>query len=226
VANVSRPDLNAAGYPGDHGFNFQIPSQYRDGRTHLLYAYGIDTAGGTNPMLSGSPMQFNLQPSDSTPPTVSITASANGATVSSIIDVTANASDNVGVARVELYVDGALRGVNIFNPYPYTFNLDTLQLADGSYTLLVKAYDYAGNVGQNSISVSVWNGGSTRAIKMEPIGLPETVFDWSIHSCEDNDIPDLPARAFRVKRSVSGNGNKVFLSVHLFHQILPRVLNA
>src|SRR5438046_7045082 len=43
---------------------------------------------------------------DITPPTVSITSPANGATVSGTITVTASAADNVGVAGVQFRVDG------------------------------------------------------------------------------------------------------------------------
>jgi poly(hydroxyalkanoate) depolymerase family esterase len=45
---------------------------------------------------------------DTVPPTVSITAPAGGATVTGSIAVTATASDNVGVTRVDVLVDGAL----------------------------------------------------------------------------------------------------------------------
>src|SRR5207249_2280956 len=47
---------------------------------------------------------------DTTPPTVSITAPAAGATVSSTVTVTASASDNVGVAGVQFKLDGANLG--------------------------------------------------------------------------------------------------------------------
>src|SRR5206468_6392864 len=43
--------------------------------------------------------------SDTTPPSTSITAPANGATVSGTTSVTASASDNVGVTKVEFYLD-------------------------------------------------------------------------------------------------------------------------
>ena len=54
---------------------------------------------------------------DTTPPTTSITSPADGATVSGTVTVSANASDNVGVSRVELYVDGALAART---PHPRT----------------------------------------------------------------------------------------------------------
>lgn len=53
-ANFPRPDLNAAGYAGDHGFNFAIPDQYQDGATHAVYAYAVKP-DGTLFNLLGSP---------------------------------------------------------------------------------------------------------------------------------------------------------------------------
>ena len=44
---------------------------------------------------------------DMMPPTVSITAPGNGATVSGAVTVSANATDNVAVASVQFEVDGA-----------------------------------------------------------------------------------------------------------------------
>lgn len=44
------------GYPGNHGFQWTIPSQYRNGQLYKLYAYGLDTSGlGENGELTGSP---------------------------------------------------------------------------------------------------------------------------------------------------------------------------
>jgi hypothetical protein len=48
---------------GPHGFRFPIPSQYRDGRPHTLYVYGIAASGAhaENVMLSGAPQTFTLR---------------------------------------------------------------------------------------------------------------------------------------------------------------------
>jgi len=56
---------------------------------------------------------------DSVAPTVSITSPANGAIVArrSTITITATASDNVGVTRVEFLVDGALQCTDTTAPY-------------------------------------------------------------------------------------------------------------
>ena len=90
--------------------------------------------------------------SDTTPPTVSASESGSAGTIS----FSASASDNVGVSRVEFYVDGALKGSD--SSAPYQASLDSATLVDGSHTLVAKAYDAAGNVGSASVGFSVANG--------------------------------------------------------------------
>ena len=57
----------------------------------------------------------------------------------------AQTEDNVGVARVEFYVDGALAGTA--SSLPFQMMLDTTTLSNGSHQLVVVAYDTAGNSG-------------------------------------------------------------------------------
>ena len=96
-------------------------------------------------------------PPDTTPPTTSITAPASGATVSGTVNVTASASDNVGVTRVEFYVDGALASTDTTSPY--SFSWATSGYANGSsHGLSSNAYDAAGNVGTSAtVTVTVNN---------------------------------------------------------------------
>ncbi|MGN6741433.1 CehA/McbA family metallohydrolase [Dyella sp.] len=90
---------------------------------------------------------------DTTPPTVSASESGTSGTVT----LSASASDNVGVTKVEFYVDGALKAADTASPY--SASLDSTTLADGSHSLVAKAYDAAGNVGTSStVSFSVSNG--------------------------------------------------------------------
>lgn len=81
---------------------------------------------------------------DTTAPTVSVSATGT----SGVISFAASASDNVGVAKVEFLVDGVLKGTDTTSPYGLT--LDSTGLANGSHTLVGKAYDAAGNVGTSS----------------------------------------------------------------------------
>jgi len=54
-ANQHRSDLCKAIGSCKHGFVFKTPSKFLDGKSHPVWAYGIDSKGGTNPLLSGSP---------------------------------------------------------------------------------------------------------------------------------------------------------------------------
>ncbi len=91
-------------------------------------------------------------PSDTTPPTVSVTAPGTGASVSGNITLTATANDNVGVAGVQFFVDGIARGVeDVQSPYAAAFN--TATLANGSHSTTAVARDAAGNT-QTSAPVS------------------------------------------------------------------------
>ncbi|WP_298273270.1 Ig-like domain-containing protein [Geobacter sp.] len=93
---------------------------------------------------------------EAVPPTVTITSPGANSTISGTTSVAINANDNVGVTKVELYVDGNLAGTDTATPYSVSLNTSTL--AVGTHTLLAKAYDAAGNVGQSSIvSVTVAN---------------------------------------------------------------------
>ncbi len=98
--------------------------------------------------------------SDTTAPTVNLTAPANAATVSGNVDLVAAATDAVGVTKVEFYINGSLLGVDLSAPYAGTWN--TSEVPNGTYALLVKAYDAAGNVGSdNDTNVTVQNGGGS-----------------------------------------------------------------
>ncbi|QRN95901.1 cadherin-like domain-containing protein [Archangium violaceum] len=93
---------------------------------------------------------------DVMPPTVSLTAPGAGTTLSGSVNVTASASDNVGVNRVAFYAGSTLLGTVYYAPYQVSW--DTTAVANGSYTLSARAYDSAGNIGYSSnVTVTVNN---------------------------------------------------------------------
>src|SRR5207253_1066367 len=79
--------------------------------THSLTARARDAAGNMTTSAAVSVTVSNAPPADTTPPTVSITAPANGSTVAGTTSVTASASDNVGVVGVQYYLDNVAFGV-------------------------------------------------------------------------------------------------------------------
>jgi fibronectin type 3 domain-containing protein len=95
-------------------------------------------------------------PSDTTVPTVQLTAPAANSTVTGTVNVTASATDNVGVTKVEFYVNGSLARTDTSSPYSYSW--DTTQLPNESQLLGVAAYDAAGNVSRDSYRVNAQNG--------------------------------------------------------------------
>lgn len=77
--------------------------------------------------------------------------------ISGIIILLVSVSDNVGVSKVEFYVDGVFKVIDIVLLYSVSF--DFIMLVDGLYSLVVKVYDVVGNVGISSmVSFSVFNG--------------------------------------------------------------------
>jgi len=78
--------------------------------------------------------------------------------VSGVVPVDVNYSDNVGVTRAELYVNNTKVATD--ETSPFAFSWDTSSYSGGSYSLVAKAYDAAGNVGSSS-AVSVTLGNDT-----------------------------------------------------------------
>src|SRR5262249_19788423 len=99
-------------------------------------------------------------PSDTTPPTVSVTAPADGSSVSGTVTVSATASDNVAVSGVQFLLDGANLGAEDTTS-PYSISWDTSALS-GSHTLSAVARDTSGNTATSAVvHVSVNNSDTT-----------------------------------------------------------------
>src|SRR5688572_9942775 len=80
---------------------------------------------------------------DGAPPTVALTAPGNGTQVQGVVTVSANASDDVGVAGVQFLVNGtAVSGEDTTQPYATSW--DTRTLSPGTYQLTARARDLAG----------------------------------------------------------------------------------
>ncbi|MHB1425746.1 MAG: Ig-like domain-containing protein [Gemmataceae bacterium] len=89
------------------------------------------------------------------PPTVTINTPSAAASVSGVMPVQVTATDPVGVTSVAFYVDNVLRAVD--TAAPYTWNFDTTEIANGTHTLTVAAYDSDQNVGQTSLTFTTRN---------------------------------------------------------------------
>ena len=110
---------------------------------------------------------------DTTAPTVS--ASETG--TSGTITFTATATDNVGVTRVEFYVDGLLKGTDTTSPY--SLALDSTTLTNGSHSLVAKAYDAANNVGTSTAVSFTTSNTSTGTELILNGGFESGVTSWT-----------------------------------------------
>ena len=121
---------------------------------HTLHAVASDAASNS---ATSAPVAVTVSntPPDTTAPAVAITAPGAGTTVSGTVAVSATATDNVGVTKVELFVDGVLNGTDTAAPYAFSWN--TTGLSNGVHALQVAATDAAGNVGHSTVSVTVSN---------------------------------------------------------------------
>lgn len=90
-------------------------------------------------------------------PTVTISAPAEGATVSGLFAVQASVTDNHGVAAVTLSVSdiGDLGAMNAVSAGVYEYALDASSVPAGPYTLAVTARDVDGNTTQATVNVVV-----------------------------------------------------------------------
>lgn len=151
TANIAREAgvANACGGYANHGYQIATPAALKDGKSHVIYAYAINTPSGTNPLLTNSGKTIKC--------TVASACTPNAVSGCSVCksDGSAWADDN------SKCIGGK------------TCNLGTC------------------------VDIGV------------TFGAEEKVFDWSASKCEDNDIPDISARAF-----VDSNGKTQLLASH------------
>jgi outer membrane protein assembly factor BamB len=175
---------------------FYLPGTYhiraRAGDTTGLYSAWSDSLAVT------------IACHDSTPPAVSIVSPADGAQVRrGRVEMSAVATDNQVVTRVEYFIDGTLAGTD-GAPDGDTFNFawtDTAaQVIGQSYTIVATAFDAAGNQASDTINISIgaemkwcWqgpeDGGMVTSAVVASDGEEEVVMsycedDWEFHTIE------------------------------------------
>jgi hypothetical protein len=118
---------------------------------HTLVVEAYDPAGNKGSATVAVSVDAPAPPppvGDSEPPTVSITSPAAGATVNPSVTVQAAISDNTGVTKADLLVDGVVTSSVAAAPYNFSVTLSV-----GQHTLAVEAYDAAENKGSATVTV-------------------------------------------------------------------------
>lgn len=120
-------------------FATTLNTELRNDGPLVLRALATDGAGNTG---TSTPVTVTV---DNTPPVLMLASIQNGAALSGIITLSADASDTSGISRVEFYRDNNVRlSSDLLAPYTYAWN--TTYTTVGAHTLYAKAYDKAGNV--------------------------------------------------------------------------------
>jgi len=143
---------------GVYSFEIKIPTTALTETQEIGYRLVFEGGGRATVFEDYQLIYISGSPPDREAPTVSVSSPSNGATVSgTAVTVLATASDNVGVTKVEFYVDTSTKiGEDTTSPYSTPWNTTTV--SNGSHSLLTKAYDAANNVGLSPlVSVTVDN---------------------------------------------------------------------
>ncbi len=102
-------------------------------------------------------------PTDTTPPSISISTPSPNAEISGIVGVIAEGDDDQALDKIQIHVDGTLVEEEIMPPYlPYpeaTHNLDSSLYSDGLLNITAIAFDEAGNTKATTIFVRIGGGG-------------------------------------------------------------------
>lgn len=145
----------AGAVPGGHLIDEGSNLQYDQTEVNHYKALANDShfAGSTATTSPPPP-----PPTDTQQPTVSITGPTGGKTVGGSVTLTANASDNVGVVKVNFIVDDTVIATDTTAPYTASWN--TGQVSNGTHTIKVAAFDAAGNKRTPLENVTVNNTGA------------------------------------------------------------------
>jgi len=116
-----------------------------------LYGYGRVNASKAVASAVQSPTPAPSPVPDTTAPTTSVTNPKDGSVISNVssVNVTVSSTDNIGVTRTELLINGVLRAFSSTGSLSFKWN--TSKLARGTYTLQSKAFDSAGNSASSAV---------------------------------------------------------------------------
>ena len=122
-------------------------------------AVGDHTVVAQVVLLDGSQIESNAVTltilGDTVPPVVSITSPSANAVLKGKATITASATDNVGVTRLQIAIDGA--NVLTTGAASGSYLWNTAPARNGAHTIVAQAFDAAGNVGSSQINVTTKN---------------------------------------------------------------------
>ncbi len=149
----------ASGFAGFGRFSYDLDTAKLTNGTHTLSVRAADDLGA----VTTASTTFAVSNKEITPPAIAIAHPAPGATVSGSITISGTASDNDGLARVEVR-ENYRKFRTATGTYSWSYALDTRGLSNGSHTFVARAVDLTGNVATALLTVTVANGTSSESL--------------------------------------------------------------
>ena len=144
-------EFTATNYPYNYEWNSTLIAEDSE---HVWHAKAFDTSGNNS---QTQPMVLFVDNIDNIPPTGFILYPYAGQIVSDNIEIQVSASDNVGIAEVEFYLDGDILSSDDQAPYAYEWNTNSSS-EDEEHVIYATIIDLQGNSTDLSpISVTVNN---------------------------------------------------------------------
>jgi hypothetical protein len=188
---------------------------YLDAVSGGTYHYRV-TAEDSNGNVSAASNEATVTiAGDVTPPSIAMTAPADGAQLSGAVSLTATATDDIGVAGVQFELDSAPLGAEDTSA-PYSFNWPTTSTVNGVHVLTAVARDAQGHQTRSApVTVTVANTqtpGLVAALGFEELS-GSVVNDASGNGNHGQMTNAVRSPAGRHGRAVSFNGTNSMISV-------------
>ena len=142
---------------GSNGWSFPWDTRNETIGAHTISATAYDTAGQPSTTYTITVNVCNPPQCEDNPPAVTITNPENGATISGLVTITADATDDGGVTKVEFFIDDELRSENTSGANGWSLDWNTENATNGTHTVKATAWDDANQTATDTITVTVDN---------------------------------------------------------------------
>jgi hypothetical protein len=112
---------------------------------------------GNGPVSSNDNTFETASPPDLTPPIVQITSPIDTEILNGNVLITADISDDIGIAKVEFYIDDKLKFTDIIPDYSWLWDTANGQYPDDQYSIKIIAIDLSDNEARDEITVTLDN---------------------------------------------------------------------
>lgn len=151
--------------------------------SHTFQVRATDLSANVDPTPAQATWTIDSTAPDTTPPSVTLSAPADGARINGSVAVAATASDNVAVDRVELSVGGTVFATDTSSPYAATWNPGATP--DGPVTITATAFDAAGLSAVDSSTVTLDRTAPDTIIDTGPSGtVTSSSASFTFHATE------------------------------------------